>query len=204
MIKYLVKGAVYDIWHRKQQDMSHFRPFGATAYAHVPVDLNLSKLYPWSVKTVLLGYFGQDGYKLLNRKTGSTFRSQDVIFKEGTTHLTTQPTNMNIGDNNNLFATIEGTMKPPAEIQETPQNLSNASQQEITLRPLPMSDLHRDLQTLVLNEPPPTASTQLGKEPPLAIWRSCRDPKPTSWLKDSLEYLSRSQAFLTEMNNWIL
>jgi len=81
----------------------------------------------------------------------------------------TQPTNMNIGDNNNLFATIEGTMKPSAEIQETPQNLSNASQQEITLRPLPMSDLHRDLQTFVLNEPPSTASTQLGKEPPLAI-----------------------------------
>jgi len=46
-----------ELWHGKQQDMSHLRPFGTTAYAHIPVDLNLSKLYLRSVKTVLLGYF---------------------------------------------------------------------------------------------------------------------------------------------------
>ena len=34
-----------ELWHRKQQDVLYLRPFGATAYAHVPVDLNLSKLY---------------------------------------------------------------------------------------------------------------------------------------------------------------
>jgi len=34
-----------ELWHGKQQDVSHLRPFGTTAYAHIPVDLNLSKLY---------------------------------------------------------------------------------------------------------------------------------------------------------------
>jgi len=47
-----------ELWHGKQQDMSYLRPFSTIAYAHIPVDLNLSKLYPQSVKTVLLGYFG--------------------------------------------------------------------------------------------------------------------------------------------------
>jgi len=91
-------------------------------YAHVPIDLNLSKLYPQLVKTALLEYFGQDGYKLLNRETRSIFRSWDVIFEEGTTHFITQPANMNISNDNDLFTTIEDTMKPLAEqIQETTQ-----------------------------------------------------------------------------------
>jgi len=83
----------------------------------------------------------------------------------------TQPANMNIGDDNDPFATIEGIMKPLAEqTQETTQtkpqlqNLSNATQQEIVPRSLPMTDLHRDLQTLTPNNLPSTASTQLGEE----------------------------------------
>ena len=140
------------------------------------MDLNLSKLYPRSVKTMLLRYFGRDGYKLLNRETGFIFRSQDVIFEEGTTHFTTQPANMNIGNDNNLFATIEGAMKPLAEqIQETAQNPSNVTQQEIAPRPLPMTNLHRNSQTLTLNDPSLTASTQSGAEPPLAT-RRCHEP----------------------------
>jgi len=35
-----------ELWHGKQQDVSHLRLFGTTAYAYIPVDLNLSKLYP--------------------------------------------------------------------------------------------------------------------------------------------------------------
>jgi len=82
--------------------VSHLRPFGTTAYAHIPADLNLSKLYPRSIKIVLLGYFGQDGYKLLDRETGSTYRSHDVIFEKRITHFTTQPTHMDT-TNEDLF-----------------------------------------------------------------------------------------------------
>ena len=82
-----------ELWHGKRQDISHLRPFGTTAYTHIPGDLNLSKLYPRSVKTSLLGYFGCEGYKLLERETGSVFRSCDVIFEEGDTNLTTSTIN---------------------------------------------------------------------------------------------------------------
>jgi len=67
------------------------------------LDLNLSKLNPRSVKTALLGYFGHNGYKLLDKSTGTVFKSQDVIFKEGTTHLAKQPTPVVFYDNNNPF-----------------------------------------------------------------------------------------------------
>jgi len=51
------------------------------------LDLNQSKLNPRLVKTVLLGYFGHNGYKLLDKSTGAIFKSRDVIFEEGITHL---------------------------------------------------------------------------------------------------------------------
>jgi len=66
-----------ELWHGKRQDVSYLRLFGTTAYAHIPVDLNLSKLYPQSVKTVLFGYFGQVGYKLLDRETSSIITWQN-------------------------------------------------------------------------------------------------------------------------------
>jgi len=55
-----------EAWFGKCQDISYLRPFGTIAYEHVLLDLNLSKLLPRSVKVFLLGYFGQEGYKLLD------------------------------------------------------------------------------------------------------------------------------------------
>ena len=34
------------LWSGRHQNVSHLRPFGTTAYAHIPSDLNLSKLFP--------------------------------------------------------------------------------------------------------------------------------------------------------------
>jgi len=60
-------------------------------------------LSPKSIKTALLGYFGCDGYKLLDKVTGIVFKSQDIIFEEGTTHIARQLTLAVFYDNNNLF-----------------------------------------------------------------------------------------------------
>jgi len=46
-----------EAWFWKHQDVSHLRPFRTTAYAYIPLDLNLSKLSSRSVKVSLLGYF---------------------------------------------------------------------------------------------------------------------------------------------------
>jgi len=53
----------------------------------IPLDLNLSKLNPRSVKTILLGYFRYNGYKLLDKTTGTIFKPRDIIFEENTTYL---------------------------------------------------------------------------------------------------------------------
>jgi len=57
------------------------------AYAHILLDLNISKLQPRSVRITLLGYNSRNEYKLLDRSTGAIFLSRDVIFEKGTTHL---------------------------------------------------------------------------------------------------------------------
>ena len=50
----------------------------------------MSKLTLQSVKTVLLGYFGHDSYKLLDKSTSAVFKSRDVIFEKGITHIAEQ------------------------------------------------------------------------------------------------------------------
>ena len=83
-----------EIWTGHQQDVAHLKPFGATAYVYIPSDLNLSKLFLRSVKVSLLGYYGHNGYKRLERSTGTIFKSRDVIFEEGETHYVKQPTSV--------------------------------------------------------------------------------------------------------------
>jgi len=49
-----------ELWHGKQQDVLYLHLFGTIVYAHIPSELNLSKLYPRSAKVSLLGYFGHN------------------------------------------------------------------------------------------------------------------------------------------------
>ena len=58
-----------ETWYRKCQDVSHLCPFGTTAYAHVPAELNTSKLHTKSLKVYLIGYYGHKAYKLLDQST---------------------------------------------------------------------------------------------------------------------------------------
>jgi len=102
-----------EAWHGKRQDVSHLRPFGTTAYAHVPAELNTSKLHPKSLKVYLIGYYGHEAYKLLDRSTGEIFKSRDVIFEEGSTHYATQPTPTRFNEGDDPFTT-----KLPHQLEE--------------------------------------------------------------------------------------
>jgi hypothetical protein len=73
-------------WSQKRQDVSHLRAFGCICYAHVPVEISPSKLAPRSVRLTLIGYFEHAGYKLLDKSTGKTSRSRDVVFDEQLPH----------------------------------------------------------------------------------------------------------------------
>ncbi|CAA7267102.1 unnamed protein product [Cyclocybe aegerita] len=77
-----------EVWTGKRQDVSHLHPFGCTAYAKVPKEVNPSKIGPISIKYSLIGYYDRDAYKLFDCHTGKVIKSQDIIFEEGTGHHT--------------------------------------------------------------------------------------------------------------------
>jgi len=158
------------------------------------------------VKTVLLGYFGRDGYKLLDREIGLTFCSCDVIFEEGITHFTTQLTHTDTTNEDPfpITKTISQQAKPKQESTKTdpkPQTNANIPQRMIAPRLLLMIELHKETHNLRSNDPSLTTNPGPGEDTPLAIRRTRRDPRPTSRLQDSLEYLSRPQAFLMDTDN---
>ena len=147
---------------------------------------------PRLVKTTLLGYFGCDGYKLLDKNTGTIFKSRDVIFEEGTTHLAKQPTSTVLSDDNNPFIdkpqyndNIIGPSDNP-KLEPTPPLIYG-----IAPRPLASSDLHKndDKEYIIPDIDDSNSTMTKDKEPnnkpddlPLALRRSQRTVKPTTWL----------------------
>ena len=78
----------FEDWWGFKPDVSHLWPFGCVAYVKIPTEMDGGRLAPWSLKCVLIDYFGHDAYHLLNKLTGKTYHSQDVIFEEGIGHHT--------------------------------------------------------------------------------------------------------------------
>ena len=64
----------FEDWRSFQPDISHLRPFGCVAYAKIPVEIDGGKLSPHSIKCILIGYFGRDAYRVLDKSTGKVYR----------------------------------------------------------------------------------------------------------------------------------
>jgi len=105
------------------------------AYAHIPLDLELSKLGPRSTRVILIGYFGHKSYKLLNRITGAIFRSKDVIFEEEMTHLAKQPILIVFSEEDNPFPLKPDQMLKNMTKSSSKYVKSQPLQLEIALRP---------------------------------------------------------------------
>ena len=140
-----------ELWSRRWQDIFYLWPFGTTAYAYIPGDLNLSKLFPWSVKVTLLGYFGHDSYKLLEKNTSTIFRSHNVIFEEGITYYARQPTPISFTDKNDPFPYRQSNQIQMIEKnknhrikRELEQEPVGPSLQVIAPWPSTISNLHKD------------------------------------------------------------
>jgi len=82
----------------------------------------------------------------------------------------------------------------------------------IVPRPLASSDLHKnDNKEYIIPDIDDSNSTMTkDKEPnnepdnlPLALRRSWRTVKPTTWLQESTKYMNRPMVNYTENNNWI-
>lgn len=196
------------MWTGEKQDVSHLQPFGSTAFAHIPLDLGLSKLGPRSVRVVVIGYFGHEGYKLLDRSTGSVYKSRDVIFEEGRTNIAQQPSRNIYTEDNNPFR--------PADIDGPGNNTNGNTNEEdeeaevaeelltdVSPKPVAMSDLHRVDRDG--NQPSDTTLVPDALDLPIALQRERREPRPTTRLRESLEYLKRTSAHvaIVDTDDWI-
>ena len=55
-----------ELWTGCWQNISYLWPYGAIAYAYIPMNLGTSKLSLKSTRVTLLEYFGKEDYKLLD------------------------------------------------------------------------------------------------------------------------------------------
>ncbi|KAJ2938391.1 hypothetical protein O0L34_g13315 [Tuta absoluta] len=68
----------YELWHGKKPKISHLRVIGSECYAHIPKQ-NRKKMSKKAVKGKLIGYEGDDGYRIWNGR--ETLRSRDISFQ---------------------------------------------------------------------------------------------------------------------------
>jgi len=80
--KQLVFQTPFEVLHGYKPDVSHFKVFGCTAFAHIP-KANRRKLDAKSIKCVFIGYCtNQKAYKLFDPSSHKLFASRDVVFHE--------------------------------------------------------------------------------------------------------------------------
>jgi transposase InsO family protein len=71
----------YELWFDKKPQIKHLRIIGCNAYVHIPVQKR-KKLDKKAEKGILVGYEGDDGYRIFVSKGNKMYRSRDVIFDE--------------------------------------------------------------------------------------------------------------------------
>lgn len=202
-------------WTGQKQDVSHLRPFGSTAYAHIPLDLGMSKWAPRSMKVSMIGYYGRDGYKLLNTENGAVVKSRDIIFEEGLTHLAEPPTRTVLTHETDPF--VKTTDKGETELQTEAAPKVVPDQIVTAPRPLRMTDLHTAHEDTTEKPatpavppaaaPPPTPQTRPldADDLPIALRRNQRERRITEKLRESLEYLKNASAHVAVADSdvWI-
>jgi len=160
------------------------------------------------VKTALLGYFGHNGYKLLDKSTGTVFKSRDVIFEERITHLVKQPTLTVLSDDNDLFATRLQQNGNADIVKNNPKpEPIPLLTHRIVPRPLPSSKLYGtdNDNTPDTNNSTPTTIKNPNNDPddlPLALRKPQRTVKPTTWLQESTKYMNRLMVNHILDDNW--
>ena len=130
----------FEDWRGFQPDISHLRPFGCVAYAKIPVEIDGGKLSPRSIKCVLIGYFGRDAYRVLDKSTGKVYRSRDVIFEEGIGHRTiSAPPVSNEGELDHVvLQPTDNTTQPVPDSGLVPAHVTTESTPPQPVLPVPV------------------------------------------------------------------
>jgi Reverse transcriptase (RNA-dependent DNA polymerase) len=207
----------HELWYGKKPDVAHLRPFGCTAYARVPEEVIGGKLNDQSIKCVLLGYFGRDGYRLLDRSTGRIFRSRDVIFEEGVAHRTLDTGSLTAGeqlsdDEDHVTLSEPGLSNTPSiQDDERAQGLvpAHLSAPTIPITPIitPPATVETPVPRRSTRNTVPTRAINESRESEQHIGQARRDGE--EWAKmvtinAFLTHLDDTAALLIDPeNNWI-
>ena len=77
----IVEKSPYELWYGKKPNIKHLRIIGSMCYAHIPKQKR-RKLDKKAVKGILIGYDGDEGYRIWCKENNTLIRSRDVIFDE--------------------------------------------------------------------------------------------------------------------------
>lgn len=71
----------YELWLNKKPRLKHLRVIGSTCFAHIPVQKR-RKMDRKAIKGYLVGYDGDERYRIWTKEDHRVILSRDVIFKE--------------------------------------------------------------------------------------------------------------------------
>ena len=102
----------YELWYYKKPKISHLRIIGCECYVHIPKQRRVRKLDRKAQKGILIGYDGNDGYRVYDKVNFKLLRSRDVTFQE-VPLVSSSPINL------------------PIEIESNPKPISNTYEFEL-------------------------------------------------------------------------
>ncbi|KFM59342.1 Retrovirus-related Pol polyprotein from transposon TNT 1-94, partial [Stegodyphus mimosarum] len=73
--------SLYELWVGRKPRIKHMRIIGSTCYVHIPVQKR-RKMDKKATKGYLLGYDGDERYRIYIKETSTVICSRDVIFEE--------------------------------------------------------------------------------------------------------------------------
>jgi hypothetical protein len=119
----------YELWMGKKPRIQHMRIIGSVCYAHVPVQKR-RKMDKKATKGYLLGYDGDERYRIYVKETSTVICSRDVVFEEKpfmTENVIPLPLqqvadrNLSQEDDENKVETDEGSQHDEEMAKDMPQ-----------------------------------------------------------------------------------
>ena len=88
--------STFELWFGKKPSIKHLKVIGTTCYAHIP-EQKRKKLDKKALKCVLIGYNGDDSYRLWHQESGDIKISRDVRIDKDVVLKSTVSTSIAIG-----------------------------------------------------------------------------------------------------------
>lgn len=190
---------LWEVWTGKQQDISHLRPFGCTAYAKIVPKVDQSKLLPRSIKYVMIGYYRHSAYKLYDPASRSIIKCCNVVFEEGQGHrmLTESMEDVLVDEGPDIQAAAPvlnaGVLCPSMQNVVTPQpRVTDPPLHPALSEPAVLPSAH----------PTPVTTPAVPQIPPPPLCHSACNAKPLNALEASCEYIEREVAAENGGETW--